>query len=84
MRSMRNCPILRSYKDNKERNDYLDWLQDVAEASFPILKDNGSFFLNIAGRPTDPMLPFLVVDRFKANGKLYNLQNTVFLLLVLL
>jgi site-specific DNA-methyltransferase (adenine-specific) len=68
-----------SYKDNKEKNDYLEWLQDVAEASLPILKDNGSFFLNIAGRPTDPTLPFLVVERFLEKGKriLYTLQNTI-------
>ena len=67
-----------SYKDNKGRNDYLDWLQNVAETSYVILKENGSFFLNIAGRPTDPTLPFLVVDRFNGNEKrMYNLQNTI-------
>ena len=35
------------YKDNKERNDYLSWLRLVAKASASILKDDGSFFLNI-------------------------------------
>lgn len=67
------------YKDNKDRNDYLDWLQNVAEASLSILKTDGSFFLNIAGRPTDPTLPFLVVQRFLEKEKqiLYHLQNTI-------
>ena len=63
-----------SYNDNKERNKYLDWLQNVAEMSYSILKENGSFFLNIAGRPADPMLPFLVADRFT---KHYRLQNKI-------
>lgn len=66
-----------SYKDKKEKNDYLDWLQNVAEASYHILKENGSFFLNIAGRPTDPTLPFLVAKRFSEKPIQYYLQNTI-------
>jgi site-specific DNA-methyltransferase (adenine-specific) len=61
------------YKDNKERGDYLDWLQNVAEASFSILKTDGSFFLNIGNR--DPQLPFLILERFKQAD--YKLQNTI-------
>jgi site-specific DNA-methyltransferase (adenine-specific) len=63
------------YNDNKERQNYLDWLYDVAELSYSILKDNGSFFLNIGGTPSNPMLPFEVIDRFK-HAK-YQLQNTI-------
>ena len=64
-----------SYKDNKERNDYLNWLQEVAKSTISILKNDGSFFLNIAGRPADPTLPFLVVERFLEIH--YELQNTI-------
>jgi site-specific DNA-methyltransferase (adenine-specific) len=64
-----------SYKDNKERNDYLSWLHEIARLSYSILKDNGSFFLNIGGTPSDPMLPFEVVYKFKDAG--YELQNTI-------
>lgn len=63
------------YKDNKERNDYLSWLRLVAKASASILKDDGSFFLNIAGRPVDPTLPFHVANQFLDFG--YMLQNTI-------
>jgi site-specific DNA-methyltransferase (adenine-specific) len=63
------------YKDNKGRQQYLDWIYDVAKKSYSILKDNGSFFLNISGRPSDPTLPFKVVNRFLEVG--YELQNII-------
>jgi len=63
------------YKDNKERKEYLDLLYDVAKLSYSILKDNGSFFLNIGGAPSDPMLPLEIIQRFK-DAK-YQLQNTI-------
>src|SRR5215212_2282889 len=63
------------YKDNKEKKEYLNWLYEIAKLSYSILKDNGSFFLNIAGTPSDPMLPFDVVYKFKEAG--YELQNTI-------
>ena len=64
-----------SYKDNKERDEYLNWLYEIAQLSYLILKDNGSFFLNIGGTPSDPILPFEVVDRFRKTG--YRAQNTI-------
>jgi len=64
-----------SYKDNKEREEYLNWLYQIAKLSYLILKDNGSFFLNVGGTHSDPMLPFDVVKKFKDAG--YKLQNTI-------
>ena len=64
-----------SYRDNKEREEYLNWLYQIAKLSYLILKDNGSFFLNIGGTHSDPMLPFDVVKKFKHAG--YKLQNTI-------
>src|ERR1051325_2450119 len=64
-----------SYNDNKERTKYLNWLRDVAELSYSVLKDDGSFFLNIGGTPSDSMLPFEVVGKFKEAN--YRLQNTI-------
>jgi site-specific DNA-methyltransferase (adenine-specific) len=64
-----------SYRDNKERKDYLDWLYEIAQLSYLILKDNGSFFLNIGGTPSYPMLPFEVIEKFKKAE--YQLQNTI-------
>jgi site-specific DNA-methyltransferase (adenine-specific) len=63
------------YSDNKERDDYLNWLYQIAKKSFSIMKENGSFFLNIAGTPSDQFLPFEVAAKFKQAG--YHLQNTI-------
>ncbi|HET7149019.1 MAG TPA: site-specific DNA-methyltransferase [Candidatus Nitrosopolaris sp.] len=64
-----------SYKDNKERDEYLKWLEGVAMSCYAILKEDGSFFLNIGGRPSDPVLPLLVVERFLKID--FKLQNTI-------
>jgi site-specific DNA-methyltransferase (adenine-specific) len=63
------------YHDDKEEKEYLDWLYQVAKKSLSILKENGSFFLNIAGTPSDQFLPFDVAKKFKDAG--YQLQNTI-------
>jgi site-specific DNA-methyltransferase (adenine-specific) len=65
----------RYYRDNKEGEEYLSWIYLIAKKSFSILKDNGSFFLNIAGTPSDQFLPFDVAKKFKEAG--YQLQNTI-------
>jgi site-specific DNA-methyltransferase (adenine-specific) len=64
-----------SYRDNKGRKDYLDWLYEIAQLSYSILKNNGSFFLNIGGTPSYPMLPFEVIENFRKAE--YQLQNTI-------
>ena len=64
-----------SYDDNRERAKYLSWIHAIAELSYSILKDNASFFLNISGTPSDPMLPFEAIKEFK-DAK-YQLQNTI-------
>lgn len=63
------------YKDKMNENDYLKWLYEIAKKSYTILKPSGSFFLNIADRSTDPLLPFRVVTMFLSAG--YKLQNTI-------
>jgi site-specific DNA-methyltransferase (adenine-specific) len=64
-----------SYNDDKERDDYLNWLFKIAKSSFSILDNEGSFFLNIGGRPSDPTIPFYVAAKFVDAG--YQLQNTI-------
>ncbi len=63
------------YEDNKKRNDYLSWLYSVAKYSYSILENDGSFFLNISGRSSDPSIPFDVMKEFSKVG--YKLQNTI-------
>jgi site-specific DNA-methyltransferase (adenine-specific) len=62
------------YQDDIKRIEYLEWLRKVAEASSRILKDDGSFFLNFGGRPSDPWLAFDVAREF---NKFYHLQNVI-------
>lgn len=63
------------YKDNIDETDYLKWLYKIAQKSYSILKPNGSFFLNIADRSTDPLIPFRAVTMFLCAG--YKIQNTI-------
>src|SRR3954470_2302760 len=46
----------RSYDDTADRSDYLRWLKDIGLLLKRVLKDDGSFFLNIAGTSTDPWI----------------------------
>lgn len=63
------------YKDNKERTEYLDWLEEIAKSSIDVMNDKGSFFLNISGTPSDPFLALEAAMRFQRAG--YTLQNVI-------
>jgi site-specific DNA-methyltransferase (adenine-specific) len=64
-----------SYADNITREEYLNWINKVASISLSILRDNGSYFLNIGGTLLDPLIPFEVLREFLNAG--YKLQNTI-------
>jgi site-specific DNA-methyltransferase (adenine-specific) len=64
----------RTYNDVRPRKEYLDWLEQVAEACKIVLKKNGSFFLNVGGKPTDPWIALDIANRFRNH---YVLQNTI-------
>jgi site-specific DNA-methyltransferase (adenine-specific) len=63
-----------SYNDRQPREEYLDWIELIAAESSRILSDDGSFFLNIGGKPRDPWIPFDVIQRFRPY---YALQNVI-------
>lgn len=63
-----------AYKDDKTREEYLGWMETVAFESKRILKDDGSFFLNVGGKPSDLAIPYDVENRFR---KHYCLQNDI-------
>jgi site-specific DNA-methyltransferase (adenine-specific) len=63
-----------TYQDDKPRVDYLDWMENVAKESKRVLKDNGSFFLNVGGSLKDPWIPIDVAERFRRH---FTLQNTI-------
>jgi site-specific DNA-methyltransferase (adenine-specific) len=64
----------RSYNDTRPRDEYLDWMEMIAEESVPKLKGHGSFFLNVGGKPTDPWIALDLANRFR---KHFVLQNTI-------
>jgi site-specific DNA-methyltransferase (adenine-specific) len=64
-----------SYMDKRERKDYLSWLSDIARTSYIALKNEGAFFLNVSGAPSDSLLPLEVAKVFVDSG--YRLQNTI-------
>lgn len=65
----------RTYRDNKERADYRAWCFEWAKEIRRILKRDGSFFLNIGGAPSDPMLPFNIATKFAP--RVFALQNVI-------
>ena len=64
----------RSYADRRPREQYVRWLGSVAAAVDGVLARDGSFFLNVGGRPTDPWLPW---DVAREVGRLFVLQNVI-------
>jgi len=63
-----------SHKDNLPFDGYLDWMEAVARECARVLKDDGSFFLNIGDRPSDEMRAFRVAERAR---RYFHLQNTI-------
>lgn len=62
------------YTDNVPREEYLDWLENIAVEIKRVLAEDGSFFLNIGGKPSDPWIPFDVAQRMR---KHFVLQNVI-------
>lgn len=61
------------YDDNGSRAEYLDWMETWAQQLHRIIKEDGSFFLNVGGSPSNPWLPYEMVLRMR---KFFALQNT--------
>jgi site-specific DNA-methyltransferase (adenine-specific) len=49
-------------------------METLAKKCLPTLKEKGSFFLNVGGKPTDPWIALDLAERFR---KHYTLQNTI-------
>ena len=62
------------YNDSRSETAYLDWMVAVAVALQRVMRPDGSFFLNFAGSPGRPWLPFELIVRLRA---LFTLQNHI-------
>ena len=66
-----------TYKDNKPRQDYLAWLDEVFVAIKHCLKDDGHFFLNMGYSNIDPWVGMDVAQVARNNFVLQNHINWV-------
>lgn len=64
----------RRYKDVRAEHEYLEWLIAVACELRRVMKQDGSFFLNMSGSPTAPWLPFELIIRLRS---MFVLQNHI-------
>lgn len=63
-----------TYNDKLPLNDYIDWMDNFGKSIFKVLKDDGSFFLNIGYQNLNPSIPFLVTQKLM---EYFVLQNTI-------
>lgn len=65
------------YRDSLPREEYLAWMGRVGESVRRVLKDNGSFFLNVGATPKDPWTPLDVAQRLRNTFILQNMIHWV-------
>lgn len=63
------------YDDKKPHLDYMEWTKKWIGGVHRVLKDDGSFFLNLGATPSQPLLPYQVLIMACENG--WFLQNTL-------
>jgi len=64
----------RSYHDRLPREEYLAWTGAWIQAAKRVLSPDGSLFLNVGAKPTDPWAAFDVAQAARAH---LQLQNTI-------
>lgn len=64
-----------SYDDNKTQKEYLSWLEGLSKKIYKVLKEDGSFFLNVGGTSKDPGIPNRVCSAIEKAG--FVLQNHI-------
>src|SRR5262245_20214258 len=64
----------RSYDDGMPRTEYLNWTDRWIRAAAGVIADEGSLFLNVGAKPTDPWIALEVAQVARRHFKL---QNTI-------
>ncbi len=65
------------YRDNRPREEYLDWIETISLAVKDALSRNGSYFLNVGGTPKDPWIPLDIAMRVREHFVLQNVIHWV-------
>lgn len=63
-----------SYNDKLSTAAYLEWSREWTGEVRRVLKESGSFFLNVGGAPADPWMPFELALQLREQ---FVLQNTI-------
>ena len=63
-----------SYEDNMPHEDYLNWMEAFGRICHRVLKEDGSLFLNLGAKVSDPFRAFEVGQRI---AKSFELQNMI-------
>jgi site-specific DNA-methyltransferase (adenine-specific) len=64
----------RSYDDTMPRREYLEWTAEWVSRAARAMAPDGSLFLNVGGKPTDP---WTAIDIAQATRPYLQLQNTI-------
>jgi site-specific DNA-methyltransferase (adenine-specific) len=65
------------YDDSLSQADYLRWTADWASAAARVLRPNGSLFLNVGNRPSDPWTALDVAQAVRSRFQLQNIIHWV-------
>jgi site-specific DNA-methyltransferase (adenine-specific) len=65
------------YDDGIPREDYLKWMREWGKLVQRVLKPNGSLFLNIGSKPSDPWIPYDVANQLRGVLELQNVLHWV-------
>lgn len=66
-----------TYMDDRPREEYLSWLEEVGREIRRVLAEEGSFFLNVGGKPSDPWVPFDILARLRPHFRLQNVIHWI-------
>lgn len=64
----------KGYDDTSPREQYLDWMDEWAREIKRVLSDEGSLFFNVGSKPTDPLVPFQLLEVMRRH---FTLQNVI-------
>ncbi|MCL4316991.1 MAG: site-specific DNA-methyltransferase [Candidatus Thermoplasmatota archaeon] len=60
------------YNDEHDEQKFLGWMKVVSAEVKRVMKEDGSLFLNLGGKPSDTFWPVRVLDCFRHDFKLQN------------
>ena len=65
------------YQDTLSQDDYLRWTNDWIAAAARVLREDGSLFLNVGAKPTDPWTALDVAQAVRPHLRLQNIIHWV-------